>query len=123
MNIPKYKGITRDPLLVILLTFLTCGLYLIYWFYVTSIDINQCLGENRMDPLFLTIFTVITCGLAFLYWLYLMDNALLELGQREQVPYTSNFVLWVILALLGFGGIVPAFQTQTFMNELWKRRS
>ena len=120
----SYKGVQREPIMVILLGIITCGIYFYYWWYVTTQDINKTLGEERMNPMLLLILSFVTCGLAFFYWMYQVDKALVEIGQRDQVPYNSNFMLWILLCFIGgVGGYLAAFQTQDFLNKLWLKRA
>ena len=118
----NYKGVSRDPFMVIILILVTCGLYGFYWIYVTTRDINNCLGEERIDPVLLLILSLL-CGFVVIYWLYQIDKALIEIGQREHIPYNGNFVFWLVLCLVSVGYYVASFQTQEFMNKLWQKRA
>ena len=120
----NYKGATRDPLMVLLLSIVTCGLYGWYWIWVTTDEINKSLGEERMNAVLLLIITLVTCGLGGIYWLYLIDKSLVDLGQRNQIAFNSSFVMWLVLCFIGgIGWYLAMFQTQTFLNSLWQKRA
>ncbi len=61
----------RNVALVVLFSILTCGIYSIYWFYVTAEDLNM---EDPDDPLMNYILAlllgIITCGIFTIYWEY-----------------------------------------------------
>ena len=46
-----YIGVRRNGLTVILLSIVTCGIYLFYWYYQAMEDINRASGEQRMNSL------------------------------------------------------------------------
>ena len=61
----------RNVALVVLFSILTCGIYSIYWLYVTAEDLNM---EDPDDPLMNYILAlllgIITCGIFTIYWEY-----------------------------------------------------
>ena len=112
------KGAVRNPVSVILLTFITCGIYGIWWMYTVGKEINAALGREAVNPV-LAIVSIICFPLMF-YYMYLLDNALVELGTATAKPYNSNFMLWVITSLLGFGILIVIVQAQGFLNGVWE---
>lgn len=44
-----YKFTQRSPITIILLSIVTCGIYFIYWLYVTSKEINDALGREEIN--------------------------------------------------------------------------
>ncbi len=114
-------GETRNPVTIIILTLVTCGLYGLYWFYLVSKEINAALGEERIQ--FVLYFLVgILCFPLIFVGMYKIDDALVELQSRVGIQGKSNFVLWIILSFLGgVGTYVMEYQVQEALNEVWAR--
>jgi len=112
------KGVVRNPINVILLTLVTCGIYGIYWMYMVGKEVNAALGREAINPV-LAIVSII-CFPVLFYYIYLLDNALVELGTATSKPYTSNFLLWVITSLLGVGILIVIIQGQGYLNSVWE---
>lgn len=61
----------RGVIKVLFLSLITCGIYSIYWYYVTAQALNE---EQPDDPLMNYIgaflLGIVTCGIYELYWFY-----------------------------------------------------
>ncbi|MDR2547625.1 MAG: DUF4234 domain-containing protein [Lachnospiraceae bacterium] len=113
-----YTGLTRNPVMVIVLSFITCGIYSFYWHYKAGDEIRMALGRpDAINPM-LVIFSIICFPLMF-YYIYTVDKALVELAAARGKPYTSNFVLWIVLCVLGIGLFVEMFMVQDTLNDIW----
>jgi hypothetical protein len=115
-----YKGKVRSPIAVILLSIVTCGIYQIYWLFKVSGDVNNALGEQRISaPLYfllgLLCFPLIYVGM------YKLDIGIFDIRTRVGFPATKNFVMWLLLSLIGIGFIVFMYQVQSQLNEIWER--
>ena len=116
-------GTTRQPITVILLSLVTCGIYLWYWLYVTTQDINNALGEERINTVMMLVLSIL-CAPVLFYWLYQIDKALVDISAKDGVAYSESFIIWLILSLVaGVGSIIAEFQIQTAMNNIWAARS
>lgn len=115
-----YVGKTRNPVVVILLSIVTCGIYGLYWVYSCASDINGVTGQQRISP-GLFILSMFIPYLP-LYFAYKTDQNLVEIGRTENVAYESKFVLWLILFLVGIGYLVFFYQTQEMLNSIWRAR-
>ena len=67
----------------IILTFVTCGFYGIYWFYCMISDINTISEDpDSMSPIIVILLSIITCGIYSVYWFYkagaLLDQKAIE---------------------------------------------
>jgi membrane protease YdiL (CAAX protease family) len=113
------KGMKRDPLLIIVLSVVTCNIYGIYWLYTIGKEINQKLGREAVSPA-LSLIGVFCCFPVVLYYLYTVDKACVELSGENNVPYQTNFILWLLLTIVaGAGTLFAYFQVQSFLNALW----
>ena len=114
-----YTGTKRSPVNVILLSIVTCGIYGIWWLYNAGKEINQALGREAVNPIFAVV--SIICFPILFYYVYTLDQDLTELSGQRGVPYSSNFVLWVITMLFGIGTLIVMIQTQTTLNSIWEK--
>jgi len=118
-------GTPRDPALTLILIFLTCGLYYLYFIYVTSQETQEFLGEQEYSPGVEVLLSIVTCGLWNIYWDYRIGKRSAEMCGRVGLPATDNSTLYLILDLVGFGGfsslgiINPVLQ-QDLLNRIWK---
>jgi phosphotransferase system glucose/maltose/N-acetylglucosamine-specific IIC component len=118
-----YIGKKRDPIVVILLSIVTCGIYGIYWYYTAMVDLNGILGEERLNPVTFIILCII-CPPVLYYVLYKIDSGLAQAAERERIYYKENFVLWLLLVLLlGIGVFVAIFQITGAYNRIWDNRA
>ena len=115
-------GQKRDVLMVILLSFVTCGIYGLWWVYTVGKEVNNALGREEVNPMYFWL--GIFCFPVYYLYLYKLDLAIVELGQDKDVPYTSNFVIWLICSFLaGVGIIICQIQVQSFLNQLWDKQA
>lgn len=100
----------------ILLTFITCGLYEIYWqykVYESLYHANEQPSRAGMDILL----TFVTCGLYFWYMLYKCGQLESTAFERHGLPPKNDAVLYVVLGIFT-AGIVPLFILQSNLNML-----
>ena len=115
-----YIGKTRNPIIVILLGIVTCGIYTLYWTYTAADEVNKITGQERINPiLFLVSFFI---PFLPLYFVHKLDESFVEIGQKEGVPYDSKFILWLVLFFVGIGYLVFYYQAQEMLNKIWLAR-
>ena len=104
-QVPYYgpaTGITgRNIILSILFSFLTFGVYYIYWFIVLTDEVNQLSNRNNDTSGALAfILNIVTCHIYGWYWAY-------KLGEKtdylKNMPSGGSSVLFLILQLFNFG--------------------
>ena len=116
-----YKGVTRSPGMVILLSIVTCFIYYYIWLWWTKEDLNKLLGREEIT----TVMFICSIFVPFfyLYYLYKADIALNdEICPPRNVTYSKNFILWLILDLLVgvVGSCIAMFQIQETLNKIWE---
>ena len=112
-----YNFTQRSPITVILLSIVTCGIYFIYWVYVTSKEVNEALGREEIN----TALVILGCFCfpVMIYVMYKFGNAAQELAGRMGRQAQSSFILWIILAIFfGVGIYIMEYQVQTDLNGL-----
>jgi len=114
-------GTYRSPVVVLLLSLVTCGLYYFYFMYVVTEEVNRYTGRNEQSPLVEVVLTIVTCGLWDIFWDYKIGKRMADMCLTAGITPTDNAVLYLILDLLGFG-IVNAYLQQDTLNRIWSAR-
>lgn len=105
---------------VILLTFITCGIYTFFWMYQTTKELAEYSEDNRLSPETSILLSILTCGLYQIYWWYRIADVFMGAQQRANMPRLSdNKILFVVLSLFGFDFINMAI-LQGDMNQMWE---
>ncbi len=103
----------RDPLLVLLFSIFTCGIYALYWWIVTIDELRANVeGEWRTPGILVIFFSVITCGIYAIYASYKLADKVCRAVKRED----STLFIFVLL-LCGGSGIAVV---QDKLNEIVK---
>jgi hypothetical protein len=111
---PGPVGKIRSPLVVILLSLITLGIYTIYWFYRVFDDLKAREGVGIGGIIGLVIALVV----APVNWFVLPSEvgALYERAGRPK-PVSGITGLWFLLPLVG--AIVWVYKVQGAMNRVW----
>lgn len=118
-------GTPRSPGLTLLLILLTCGIYYLYFIYVTSQETQDFLEEPDTSPGVEVLLCLLTCGIYNIYWDFKMGKRIAEMCVRVGLPPTDNAVLYLVLDLIGAGGFAslgllnPLLQ-QEGLNRVWR---
>ena len=103
----------RNIVTCVILSFVTCGFYIYYWFITLTDDSNEVSGMPTATGGMALLFWFLTCGIYYFYWLYKLgekiDTAVGDGGNRG--------VLYLILGIFGFG-IVAFCLAQSDLNRL-----
>ena len=113
----------HDITLRILFTFLTCGLYGLYWMAQVTNDVHavsgkpQCAGGGKA-----VLFSVLTCSIYMYYWIYKIGGELVEARYRmglaldvvEKKIY-RNVIVIMTLVSIGLSGL--QIMLQAFDDE------
>ena len=111
--IPTFKV---DPVVVLILSFLTCGLYLIYWNLKAADVLNAVAGKEVISQP-IAIFAG-CCYPINAYFFYLAGkDALPEVNKRVGLPVKDDSVLLLVLGLLF--PMIAAMIVQSEINKLY----
>ncbi|OAB35297.1 DUF4234 domain-containing protein [Paenibacillus glacialis] len=109
--------IQRNPVVAIILSFITCGIYGIYWFIVLTTDI----GKLSKDPSFTGgkhfLLSLITCGIWSIVWAYQVGKQISEAQKQRGIYEADNSTLYLVLSIFGLG-IVVYVLAQLEVNKL-----
>ena len=88
----------RNLVLAIVFSFLTCGIYSIYWMIKLNDEVNQLAGERQATSGGMVfLFSLITCGIYGIYWAYKMG----ERCDRIRGIQGNSSILYLVLSILG----------------------
>ena len=109
----------RSIPLAIVLSFITVGLYALYWVYTLTEDAHAAAGERTTASGGMVIlFSFLTCGIYSFYWLYKMGETIVMEKQKRGMTADTNLpIIYLVLALFGFGIISYALM-QSALNDI-----
>ena len=111
------KGKTEDPTTVLILGFVTCGIYPLYWLWVRAKEINAYLGREAINPMF--IFPGCFCFPLLYYVAFLLAKAIPEMQKKAGVEAKDEFLVHFLLLI--FAMPVGMFLLQQKLNEIWSK--
>ncbi|MBD0372809.1 MAG: DUF4234 domain-containing protein [Pyrinomonadaceae bacterium] len=112
-------GERRDPLLVLILGFVTCYIYLFYWWYATAADIKRATGRQDIYPQIEVLLNILTCGLYTIYLSYKYPKLILEMQEKAHVIRNDTSLMSVLLSLFSLGPIA-CYVIQKDLNRIWE---
>lgn len=112
-------GQVRNPVVQLILTYVTCGLYALYWLFVTVEEVNKGLGEERFNFIKEIALSILTCGIWGIWFQWRFAEAVCELQSKWGVKPEMDAPIMFILALFGLG---PLF-FQMGLNKAWEQGS
>ena len=109
----------RSIPLAIVLSFITVGLYALYWVYTLTEEAHAAAGERTTASGGMVIlFSLLTCGIYSFYWLYKMGETIIMAKQKRGMAVDTNLpIIYLVLALFGFGIISYALM-QSALNDI-----
>lgn len=108
-------GVSKRSIpLALILSFVTCALYVFYWEIKLNDEVNELLGKkDATSGLMAVIYTIITCGIYGIYWLYKMGENVEELKGKTG---GNTGLLYLIMGFFGLG-IIPFALIQDTIND------
>jgi len=101
----------RNPIVVLLLTLITLGIYGIYWVVKTTVELREAGGKSAPNPWLLLLMLVpLVNFFAMIYYYYKYSVATEEVSGGSLNRWLM-FVLWIVI------GIVAMVLTQLELNK------
>src|SRR5947209_1222552 len=111
-------GEKRDPGMVLLFTFLTCGIYAIWWFHKYATEIKNALGRQDLNPGTDLLLTFVTCGIWGIIAFYNKYPKLItDMQQRVGLPPNDISSTTIILGILFSPAAIYIIQSE--LNKVW----
>lgn len=104
----------RSIPLCIIFSFLTCGIYTIYWFIKMTDELNANASIKTAGGGTALVFTILTCGIYAYYWAYKQGQKVDEINGNNG---GNTGILYLILTFLGLG-IIPYCLMQSELNRI-----
>lgn len=102
----------REVMSVIFLSVFTCGIYAIYWYYVTAEELNRVEPNEPITNYILAIvFGIFSCGLYLIYWHYKFYKKI------DVVTGETNMIINFVLSLLGLSIVSQAIVQSSINNK------
>ena len=109
----------RSIAVSILLTLITCGIYMFYWQYKQMVTLNAWLKRDEYSFWLCFFLSLLTCRTFGIYYEYKMANGINEVRAAEGKWVDSSLaVLSVLLTIFGLGMVSRAIQ-QEHVNNLY----
>lgn len=106
----------RSIALSIILSFVTCGIYMLYWIYCVVTDLNLASGEvEDTSGGMVILLSIVTCNIYMLYWYYKAGSKVNQIRYLDGSMQDGSLgILYLLLSLFGFGFVSLAL----IQNEL-----
>ncbi len=111
------KGIVRSPVLVVVFSVISCGIYFFYWMYTTANELKIYTGRMDINPGVDLILSIL-CAPYIIYWFYKYSKIVYEEQVKITQITTDNSLINTILSIFGFG-VISAAIMQSDLNNLW----
>ncbi|UJR83941.1 DUF4234 domain-containing protein [Sandaracinus amylolyticus] len=111
----------REPWIVLVLTFVTCGLYHLWWQYSTTEELKRVSGRDDLNPTMDLILTLLTCGLWVVYVAYRNAQVVHEMyGSRGMQHDDKSTLLVILYAVAVFNGVTAFIAPMILQDEINK---
>ena len=100
----SYYGVKEKSIaLSVVLSFVTCGLYGLYWLYSIAKDLNDLSAsqhqEKGPDPFLVVILSIVTCGIYLIYYMWKAGKMVSSLTKNGQ-HLSDDSIILMVLAIL-----------------------
>ncbi|HEX7997202.1 MAG TPA: DUF4234 domain-containing protein [Pyrinomonadaceae bacterium] len=111
-------GQKREPGMVILFTFLTCGIYGIWWLVTYAGEVKGALGRHDLNPGMDLLIGIITCGIwsTIAFW-YKYPKLIMDLQRRVGLPQNDISTMTLLLGI--FFAPAAMYIVQSELNKIW----
>lgn len=119
----QYSQKIRNPVLVLVLSIITCGIYSWVIIYQISDEARQYTGDQSISPGLELLLCIITCGLYIIYWCYKYSKLIYNMQLRAGVNMPNDIsTVALILPIFGLGW-VSLLLMQSEINRVWEKLS
>lgn len=106
----------RSIVKAIIFSFLTCGIYTIFWFINLTNDINKASGRTGDTSGGIAyLLSLVTCGIYTYFWAYKLGEKR-DIIANEKNGYSN--ILYLVLCILGFGIVVYGLAQDTLNKAI-----
>lgn len=92
----------RSIAMMIVLSFVTCGIYNLYWIYASRNEFKQLSQDQSINPA-VELLLCLLCFPYFFYWLYKFSADLAKYQSEKGQYCQDNSIINLLLAIFGLG--------------------
>lgn len=107
----------REPVTILLLSLVTCGVYLLVWKYQTTEELRRASGDNSINPGLDLALSILLCGVWNIYTDHRNAKKIYELAQASGMQRTDQSTVVIVLDVFGLALVSP-FILQGEINAL-----
>lgn len=107
----------RSIPVAIILYFVTCGIYGIYWFVKLSDDANTASNTYGTSGGMAVLLSLITCGIYGWYWAYKQGEKIDVAKRNRGIASDNSGILYLLLSIFGLS-IVAWGLMQNELNQM-----
>lgn len=111
----------RNPVTVLLLSVITCGIYGWIVIYQISDEIRRFRDDNTINPGLEVLLCIITCGIYEIYWYYKYGKFVYDMQMKVGVENPSDMSTVLLLLPIFKLGVVSLLLMQTELNKVWDK--
>jgi polyferredoxin len=116
---PGPKGTVRSPIMVIVYSMITCGIYSIWWWYTIMTELKNFTQDEEINPTTnLILLLVLSCIWMFILP-YKMGKWIAKAQRLAGLPEEDKSTTWLILSLLCLSVFVT-YMIQVELNKIWE---
>ncbi len=109
----------KNIILLLVLSFLTFGIYAIFWIVSMANEIAEiCPEEYNVGGWKMILFSILTCGIYTIFWFYKAGKMLAKVNATK----ADNSVIYLLLHCIGLG-IVSMALIQDELNKINAQKS
>lgn len=120
-NTDKVFFETRSIPMSIILSFVTCGIYELYWLYCLARDVNRLNAAQGKptgsDAGMVVLFSIITCGIYEIYFYWKAGKLLRQLQFKNAYYVEDNGLVMMLLSIFGLR-IISKCILQSTLNDI-----
>ena len=111
----------RNIATLIILSIVTCGIYALYWFVVTTNDIENALGSKSDGACksggAALLLSIVTCGIYTFYWYYKEAERIETLNNERGLRSSTEGWVYILLCFIGLEIVAMAIM-QDQLNRI-----
>src|SRR5262245_49179699 len=111
-------GAERNVVLILVLWFVTCGIYGLVAFYQIGCDLNAHRRRNQLSPGVDILLGFLTCGIWWIFAVYKYAEVLREITAEEGGPVQDVTTICLVLEVLKYFGCPGIVSVMVLQNEL-----
>ncbi|MGL5435838.1 MAG: DUF4234 domain-containing protein [Lachnospiraceae bacterium] len=107
----------RNIAVSIILSIVTCGIYMIYWMICIADETNAAAETPDRSGGMVFLLSLITCSIYMYYWAYRQGEKMDAAKTKRGLPASNSGVVYLLLSIFGLS-IVSLVLMQSELNKM-----